>query len=151
MRPRRQTQEEADDSESTMFKVTVDPISDPLLASPAAGALASFEGRVRNHHDGRAVSDLEYEAYAEMAEKEGEAVMREALERFTVLEARCTHRVGPLKIGDVAVRVDVLAAHRGDALAACAWIIDAVKERVPIWKKERYETGEHAWVNANPE
>lgn len=132
------------------FRITRKAIEAHLLARPDAGALASFEGRVRNHHEGRQVVKLEYEAYEDLAVKEGEKVLQEARQRFAVLDVECTHRIGELQIGDVAVRVDVLAGHRQEAFEACSWIIDAVKERVPIWKKETYAEGDHGWVNAEP-
>src|SRR3546814_1125850 len=84
---------------------------------------------------------LHYEAYAALAEAEGERVLSEALERFDILDARCVHRTGDLVIGDIAVWVGVTAAHRDAAFAACRHIIDEVKARVPIWKRERYAEG----------
>ena len=108
------------------------------LASPRAGAVAVFEGCVRDHHDGRRVSGLRYEAYAVLAEKEGAAVLSQACARFAIEDAACVHRIGELAIGDLAVWVGVSAAHRDAAFAACRWIIDEVKARVPIWKHERY-------------
>src|SRR3546814_13671847 len=116
-----------------------------------AGAYAGFEGRVRNHNDGRAVDGLHYEAYAALAEAEGERVLSEALERFDILDARCVHRTGDLVIGDIAVWVGVTAAHRDAAFAACRHIIDEVKARVPIWKRERYAEGGEDWLHPRPE
>jgi molybdopterin/thiamine biosynthesis adenylyltransferase/molybdopterin synthase catalytic subunit/rhodanese-related sulfurtransferase len=117
------------------------------LADPAAGGLASFEGWVRDHNDGRAVRSLEYEAYAELAVKEGERIVVEAIARFGVRRARCVHRVGALPLGEMAVWVGVSAPHRAEAFAACRYIIDEVKHRVPIWKKEHYVSGDSGWVN----
>ncbi len=108
------------------------------LESPRAGAIAVFEGRVRDHHAGRQVAGLRYEAYAALAEKEGEAVLAEACARFAIEDAACVHRAGELAIGEMAVWVGVAAAHRDAAFDACRWIIDEVKARVPIWKHERY-------------
>lgn len=121
------------------------------LASPRAGACATFEGWVRDHHGGRAVSGLRYEAYAALAESEGGRVVAEALERFDCIEARCVHRTGDLAIGDLAVWVGVAAAHRGAAFEACRYIIDEVKSRVPIWKHERYADGEATWRHPEEE
>lgn len=120
------------------------PLRD-ALDDPRAGAFAAFEGRVRNHNDGRAVHGLHYEAYASLAGAEGERVLAEALERFDILDARCVHRIGDLAIGDLAVWVGVTAAHRDAAFAACRYIIDEVKARVPIWKRERYAEGGEDW------
>jgi molybdopterin/thiamine biosynthesis adenylyltransferase/molybdopterin synthase catalytic subunit/rhodanese-related sulfurtransferase len=117
------------------------------LADPACGGFASFEGWVRDCNDGRAVERLEYEAYAELAVREGERIVDEALRRFGVRRARCVHRIGALALGELAVWVGVSAPHRGEAFAACRFIIDEVKHRVPIWKKEHYVDGDSGWVN----
>jgi molybdopterin synthase catalytic subunit len=114
------------------------------LTDGHAGALVSFEGRVRDTNDGRTVIDLEYEAYPALSLAEGTAIVREALEG--VIAARCVHRVGRLSVGDVAVWIGVTAAHREQAFRACRYIIDEVKRRVPIWKKERYADGSSEWI-----
>ncbi len=134
------------------FEITEDAI-DPVarkaeLDHDSAGACATFEGWVRDHNEGEAVSALEYEAHAAIASAEGERIIGEALERFDVLEARGVHRVGYLEIGDCAVWVGVSAAHRGAAFDACRYIIDELKQRVPIWKKEHYADGPSGWINA---
>lgn len=117
------------------------------LLDPRAGAYASFEGWVRDHHAGRAVDGLDYEAYAALAEREGERIVVEAGERFELLAACCVHRVGTLGVGDLAVWVGVSAAHRGAAFDACRYIIDEVKQRVPIWKREHYREGGADWLH----
>lgn len=117
------------------------------LADPACGGYATFEGWVRDHNDGRSVRRLEYEAYVELAVKEGERIVAEAVRRFGVQRARCVHRVGSLELGELAVWVGVAAGHRAEAFAACRYIIDEVKHRVPIWKKEHYVDGDSGWVN----
>jgi adenylyltransferase/sulfurtransferase len=117
------------------------------LERAAAGGYASFEGWVRDHNDGRRVRRLEYEAYATLAVREGERIVDEAVERFGVLAGACVHRVGDLAIGDLAVWVGVSSAHRAEAFAACRYIIDEVKHRLPIWKKEHYVDGDSGWVN----
>ena len=117
------------------------------LADPAAGGYAAFEGWVRNHNEGLAVTRLEYEAFEALANKEGERIVDEAIRRFGVINAACVHRVGSLEIGDMAVWVGVSSRHRAEAFAACRFIIDEVKHRVPIWKKEHYITGDSGWVN----
>lgn len=122
------------------------PLRDALLDAHA-GAFASFEGWVRDHNDGRAVQGLRYEAYIALAETEGERVLEEALAKFDIVDARCVHRVGDLAIGDLAVWAGVSAAHRDAAFAACRYIIDEVKSRVPIWKHERYAEGEAGWLH----
>jgi molybdopterin synthase catalytic subunit len=117
------------------------------LDDESCGALVVFEGRVRNYSDGRTVERLEYEGYEALAAKEGERVVTEAASKFHIIQARCVHRLGALALGDLAVWVGVSAHHRGDAFAACRYIIDEVKERVPIWKKEFYAGGDSGWVN----
>jgi adenylyltransferase/sulfurtransferase len=113
----------------------------------SCGGFASFEGWVRDFNDGRPVERLEYEAYALLAVKEGERIVAEAIERFGVTQARCVHRVGELALGELAVWIGVSSPHRGEAFAACRYIIDEVKHRVPIWKKEYYVDGDSGWVN----
>jgi sulfur-carrier protein adenylyltransferase/sulfurtransferase len=117
------------------------------IEEPSAGGYASFEGWVRDHNEGRVVERLEYEAFEALAVKEGERIVAEAVAKFGVTRAACVHRVGTLAIGDLAVWVGVSSAHRGEAFAACRYIIDEVKHRVPIWKKEHYQDGDSGWVN----
>jgi sulfur-carrier protein adenylyltransferase/sulfurtransferase len=117
------------------------------LFDPAAGGYTSFEGWVRNHNEGLAVRHLEYEAFEPLAIKEGERIVAEAIEKFGVEHAACVHRIGDLAIGEMAVWVGVSARHRDEAFRACRYIIDEVKHRVPIWKKEHYVNGDSGWVN----
>ena len=117
------------------------------MSLPAAGGFCVFEGWVRNENDGRAVERLEYEVYELLAIKEGENVLNEANERFPYSQARCVHRTGVLEIGDCAVWVGVAAPHRDEAFKACRYIIDEIKVRLPIWKKEHYVDGDSGWVN----
>ncbi|NBU26000.1 MAG: molybdopterin converting factor, partial [Gammaproteobacteria bacterium] len=117
------------------------------LVDPSCGGYASFEGWVRDLNEGRAVRRLEYEAFEELAVREGERIVAEACERFGVANARCVHRIGDLPLGEVAVWVGVSAPHRDEAFRACRYIIDEVKHRVPIWKKEHYVDGDSGWVN----
>jgi adenylyltransferase/sulfurtransferase len=117
------------------------------LASPDAGGFAAFEGRVRNRNEGRPVTSLEYEAFEALAVAEGERIVAEAVRRHGATLARCVHRTGRLAVGEVAVWVGVCAPHRAEAFAACREIIDAVKHRLPIWKKEHYADGDSGWVN----
>jgi sulfur-carrier protein adenylyltransferase/sulfurtransferase len=119
----------------------------PAAGFPEAGAVATFEGRVRNHHGGREVLALEYEAHAPLACSEGDRILEEAISRFRLQEARAVHRVGRLEIGEVAVRITAVAAHRREAFAACRWMLDEIKRRLPIWKKEFYSEGDADWVN----
>jgi molybdopterin/thiamine biosynthesis adenylyltransferase/molybdopterin synthase catalytic subunit/rhodanese-related sulfurtransferase len=117
------------------------------LLDPEAGGYSSFEGWVRNHNEGLPVRHLEYEAFEPLAIKEGERIVSEAIKRFGIKHAACVHRIGDLAIGEMAVWVGVSARHRAEAFLACRYIIDEVKHRVPIWKKEHYENGDSGWVN----
>jgi molybdopterin synthase catalytic subunit len=116
---------------------------------PGCGGYAAFEGLVRNVNDGRRVTRLDYEAYDELALKEMRRICEEALERFGLQFARAYHRRGSLAIGDVAVAIQVLTGHRGEAFAGCRYVIDQIKERVPIWKKEFYEDGTTEWTRCH--
>lgn len=117
------------------------------LIDPQAGAYCGFEGWVRNHNEGHDVLRLEYEAYEPLAVSEGEKILAEASDRYQLLHAHCVHRSGMLDIGDCAVWVGVSSAHRDEAFRACRYIIDALKSRLPIWKKEFYANGDSGWVN----
>ena len=117
------------------------------VSDDACGALAVFEGWIRNHNEGQAVERLEYEVYRPVAEKEGSKIIDEAIERFGVSHAICIHREGLLELGDIAVIVCVSSPHRGEAFDACRDIIDQTKVRLPIWKKEHYVSGVSEWVN----
>ena len=117
------------------------------LSDPACGGYAAFEGWVRDHNEGQRVRRLEYEAFELLAIKEGERIIAEAVAQFGVEHAACVHRIGALEIGEKAVWVGVTARHRDEAFRACRYIIDEVKHRVPIWKKEHYESGDSGWVN----
>jgi molybdopterin synthase catalytic subunit len=118
----------------------------PLAVGPESGALVVFWGRVRDHNDGRRVTGLEYSSYEELAVKEGRRIVAEAVQRFGLDAVRAVHRLGTLAVGDAAVVVEVAAGHRGEGFDACRWIIDEIKARVPIWKKEHYVEGDHEWV-----
>ena len=102
---------------------------------------------MRDHHDGRRVTGLDYEAFEELALAEGERIVTAAARRHGVRAARCVHRVGRLGVGELAVWVGAASAHRAEAFAACREIIDEIKQRVPIWKKEHYVEGDSGWVN----
>jgi adenylyltransferase/sulfurtransferase len=116
------------------------------LQQPGCGGFCVFEGWVRETNEGREVSGLDYEAYNELAIGEGERIIDEAVQRFGIADARCAHRVGSLAVGDTAVWIGVVSPHRDEAFRACRYIIDQVKQRLPIWKKEHYLVGESSWV-----
>ena len=134
-----------------MFQLTDKEIDEnqlkKLVADERAGAICTFDGRVRNHNEGKSVSALAYEAYEQLAINEAQKIISEAMERFHILHVAAAHRTGDLAIGDVAVFVAVSAAHRDDAFKACRFVIDEIKSRLPIWKRETYEDGGSVWVN----
>jgi len=134
-----------------MIEVTSDAIDAETLkgtlANAGAGGFCSFEGWVRNENEGRTVERLEYEAYEPLVITEGNRVLAEARQRFPYLEAKCVHRTGLLEIGEMAVWVGVASPHRDEAFKACRYIIDELKVRLPIWKKEHYVDGDSGWVN----
>ena len=134
-----------------MIEVTheaIDPAAlQRTLVNPAAGGYCAFEGWVRNENEGHVVERLEYEAYEPLCIAEGEKVLAAAKQRFPFLEARFVHRTGLLEIGECAVWIGVAAAHRDEAFKACRFIIDEIKIRLPIWKKEHYVNGDSGWVN----
>jgi molybdopterin synthase catalytic subunit len=118
------------------------------VAGPDRGAIATFVGTTRNHHDGRPVRFLEYDAYPEMAEIVLRDIGREVEARFGTPHVAILHRVGRLEVGEASVVVAVAAAHRREALAACAHAIERVKASAPIWKKEHYADGA-AWIEGS--
>jgi molybdopterin synthase catalytic subunit len=120
------------------------------VQSPERGGIAAFVGTVRNHHGGRDVHRLEYSAYGPMAEAECASIVAEAESRWSVAVA-LQHRIGRLEIGDAAVAIAAASAHRDEAFLACRYVIEEVKRRVPIWKKEYYADGSSEWVNPTAE
>lgn len=112
-----------------------------------AGGFCSFEGWVRNHHLGRGVLRLEYEAYGKLARNQGAAVLETAAERYDILGVRAEHRIGRLEPGELAVWVGVCSVHRDQAFEACRFIIDEIKATVPVWKHEFYADGTDEWVD----
>lgn len=119
------------------------------LQSEQAGAIDFFLGVVRNNTQERPVDRLDYEAYDRMALSEMQKIVDEAYRRWPILRCTVVHRTGTLHIGEIAVLIGVATAHRADAFDACRYIIDTIKQTVPIWKKEIFTDGE-VWVNAHP-
>lgn len=116
------------------------------LGSSADGAVVLFIGRVRERNEGRVVERLEYEAYREMAERELAAIARDAAEAHGVGALTAVHRVGTLAPGEPSVAIAVAAPHRKEAYAASRAVMESIKARLPVWKRERYADGEEAWV-----
>jgi molybdopterin synthase catalytic subunit len=117
------------------------------MAHHSAGAFVSFEGWVRDQHEGKSVLALDYRAHPSLALIEGQGVVLEAVSQFALQNAVCVHRVGKLALGDLAVWVGVSSAHRDSAFQACRFIIDAIKARVPIWKHEHYLDDAARWLH----
>ena len=133
-----------------MSFLTSQPIDITALAAavvaPERGAIVTFSGLVRNHHARREVLSLSYSAYGPMAEAVCADVVREAETKWPV-QVALAHRLGEVPIGESAVAIVVGSAHRSAAFDACRWVIDEIKSRVPIWKRERYADGTEAWVD----
>lgn len=119
------------------------------VMSPQSGGIDVFIGTVRNATKGKPVVKLEFEAYIPMAISEINKIIQQALERWPIQKVLVHHRTGVLQVGEVPVVIAVSAAHRDAAFEACRYIIDTLKQTVPIWKKEFFEDGE-VWVAAHP-
>ncbi len=120
----------------------IDPrVVEAAVARPDAGAVLTFVGVTRNHFEGRAVLGLEYEAYAELAVPVMRDIAEEAQKRWPGARLAMVHRTGTVAIGEASVVISVSAPHRGDCYAASRFAIDALKQRVPVWKKEHYADG----------
>jgi molybdopterin synthase catalytic subunit len=120
-----------------------------LVKRASDGAVVTFDGIVRDNFDGRPVRALEYEAYAEMAEKKMAEIGTEVQRKFDVGDIAMVHRLGHLEIGESSIVIAVAAPHRHAAFEACAYAMDRVKEDVPVWKKEFFADGDAHWVNQN--
>ncbi|HEX8254704.1 MAG TPA: molybdenum cofactor biosynthesis protein MoaE [Thermoanaerobaculia bacterium] len=129
--------------------LTDDPIDPRALVDrvmrKSDGAYVLFEGVVRNHHEGKAVESIFYDAYRPMAEKEIEKIVRDVEAQFPAVALTIVHRLGLLVVGDSSIAIVAASPHRAEAFAACRMMIDRIKETVPIWKKERGPDGEE-WV-----
>ncbi|MCS7275437.1 MAG: molybdenum cofactor biosynthesis protein MoaE [Dehalococcoidia bacterium] len=132
-----------------LFQLTSEPL-DPqraaeLVRRDEAGAVVVFLGVVRNHNQGRRVLYLEYDAYPEMAQQVMQELAQEAKSRWPIAEVAVFHRTGRLEVGETSLVVAVSSAHRAEAFQAAHWLVDRLKERAPIWKKEVFEGGEE-WI-----
>lgn len=116
------------------------------VGAASDGAVLLFLGVVRDRNDGRAVDHLEYDAYAPMAEKTLGDIVAEARERWEVGEVRVVHRVGRLELGEASVAIAVASPHRDGAYQASRYVIEELKRRAPIWKREGYVEGDRAWL-----
>ncbi|SDF04278.1 molybdopterin synthase subunit MoaE [Mucilaginibacter pineti] len=137
----------------TQVILTADTLDVPScinwIMSPQSGGIDVFIGTVRNATKGKSVLRLEFEAYEPMAISEMEKICRQAFDQWPVQKVLVHHRTGTLQVGEIPVIIAVSAAHRAAAFEACRYIIDTLKQTVPIWKKEIFEDGE-VWVAAHP-
>jgi molybdopterin synthase catalytic subunit len=117
------------------------------VAGPECGAVSLFLGTVRDQNDGRVVTGIEYSAYDRMAQSELRAILTEAEQRWSVERIIVLHRLGTLAVGDVSIGIAVAHPHRAQAMVATSYIIEEVKRRVPIWKRELYADGTREWVD----
>jgi MoaE-MoaD fusion protein len=135
-----------------LFELTARPLDarrmETAVAHKGAGAICTFTGIVRDSSRGKSVTHLEYEAYAEMATSQMRKIADEIAERWPEARVAMAHRTGRLEIGEPSVVVSVSAPHRAEAIAACKWGIDRLKESVPIWKKEHAADGTY-WIEGD--
>lgn len=140
-------------AERRRASITREPIQTPQILESLKrredGAALVFEGIVRNQTRGRKTFYLDYQAYEEMALQQMEALAAEALGRFQIRDVAIVHRLGRLQIGETSVVIAVASAHRAAAFEACRWLIDTLKRKVPIWKKEHFEDGA-VWADGDP-
>jgi molybdopterin synthase catalytic subunit len=135
-----------------MLNLSLEPINGQTLrgeyASHTGGALVVFEGIVRNYSMGQEVVRLEYEATPALAIAEYECIVQEASRHYPLIWTRCVHRIGNVAPGETAIWLGVATGHRAEAFDACRYLIDHIKARLPIWKKEHYINGDSGWINA---
>lgn len=137
-----------------MIKLTENPIDATALLQtaqqPEAGAVVLFLGITRQFTQGRETTSLSYEAYREMAVKELERLEQQARDRWPLVDCSIVHRLGEVPLAEASVAIAVSSPHRGDAFEAGRWLIDTLKETVPIWKQERWADGDAEWVHPEP-
>jgi molybdopterin synthase catalytic subunit len=133
---------------ATLVRAPIDPVAVvQAVAAPANGAVLLFLGAVRPVNEGRDVTGIDYAAYEGMALRELQAIADDAAARFGTEDIRVVHRLGELGVEEVSVAVAVAHPHRDGAYAASRWVIEELKRRVPIWKREHYADGTREWVD----
>lgn len=140
------------DNSNISITITNEPLDtncSQWVMTPESGGIDVFIGTVRNATKGKTVLRLQFEAYQTMAMREMEKIATAAFERWPLQKVLIHHRTGTLQVGEIPVIIAVSAAHRDAAFTACRYIIDTLKQTVPIWKKEFFEDGE-VWVAAHP-
>lgn len=137
-----------------MFELHDGPLDPPALPAsledPRDGAVVTFVGRIRDHSNDRGVRAITYEAYPELARRIGEKILLEAVDAYAVHGAECHHGTGTMTVGEPATWIGVSAPHREEAFTACRYVLDEVKKRVPIWKREEYTDGSTSWLHPTP-
>lgn len=135
------------------FALLDTPINEQILKASlvnhSCGALVTFEGLVRNHNNQKSVEKLTYYGYEQLALNQGKLLIQKAKELFAIEQAVAIHRIGDLKIGDMAVWIGVTSAHRTSAFDACRWLLDEIKAEIPVWKQEFYPDSEPLWLSNN--
>jgi molybdopterin synthase catalytic subunit len=133
---------------ASLVRAPIDPIAMiRLVSNPGNGAVLLFLGAVRQVNDGRDVTGIDYAAYERMAQRELEAIVIEASEKFGSMDVAVQHRLGELGVEDVSVAIAVGHAHRDEAYSCSRFVIEELKRRVPIWKREHYVDGTREWVD----
>ncbi len=135
----------------TKDKLAINELRNRLSFHPCCGAIVQFEGVVRNHNQGKDVDHITYECYDSMAQNELSLICAEAKTNWPIHQVIIAHRVGRIEVGEVSLLLIVTAPHRKEALSAVQFIINNLKKRVPIWKKEGYLDGDTAWVECEHE
>ncbi|OGI08432.1 MAG: hypothetical protein A3I68_05775 [Candidatus Melainabacteria bacterium RIFCSPLOWO2_02_FULL_35_15] len=134
--------------EITENKIQVEKLYSELY-NIACGAVVTFEGRVRNHNDLKQVIKLEYECYYPMAMKVLEEIKNQALKKWNIKKLIAVHRIGEIPIGEIAVWIGIASVHRKESFEACQFVINEIKHKVPIWKRETYFDGFVKWVECD--
>ena len=131
-----------------VFSITHNPINEQSSSMPApeTGALVTFTGIVRNINNGKPVLEIEYEMYEKMVISEANKLIQKAIDKFKIQAIKVIHRTGVIGVGETAIWVGVTAMHRGAAFEANEWLMNQIKQLLPIWKKETYQDGQSEWV-----
>ena len=130
----------------TKEPISITALQHDLIISPQCGAAVWFEGIVRSHNQGQLVEALEYSSYATMAKKELQQIINVITKRWSIDGVVIAHRIGRLKVGEASLIIGLTSAHRKNALLALDHLIDELKQRVPIWKKEFYTNAKSEWI-----
>ena len=134
--------------EITENKIEIERLNKELH-NPSCGGVVIFEGRVRNHNDSKEVLKLVYDCYRPMALKVMEEIQSEALKKWYIKKIIIVHRIGEIPIGEIALWIGVTSVHRKESFEVCQFMVNEIKHKVPIWKKETYFDGFTKWVECD--